>query len=84
MAMQERSFPVAIRDGQDLFLWLGLNLAKNVFQVHKIDEAGEPKLKRKLRRSEVLPLFGRSSSRAGEVRRLAAPMVAASSYNTLL
>ena len=28
-----------------LFLWLGLNLAKNVLQVHKIDEAGEPKLK---------------------------------------
>ena len=36
---------------------VGLDLAKNVFQVHGIDEAGEPRLKRKLRRSEVLPLF---------------------------
>jgi transposase len=36
---------------------IGLDLAKNVFQVHGIDEAGEPKLKRKLRRTEMLPLF---------------------------
>lgn len=36
---------------------IGLDLAKNVFQVHGIDEAGRPVLKRKLRRSEVLRLF---------------------------
>jgi transposase len=34
-----------------------LDLAKNVFQVHGIDESGQAVLKRKLRRSEVLPLF---------------------------
>jgi transposase len=32
-------------------------LAKNVFQVHGIDDAGQAVLKRKLRRSEVLPFF---------------------------
>ena len=36
---------------------IGLDLAKNVFQVHGIDDSGQAVLKRKLRRSEVLPLF---------------------------
>ena len=36
---------------------IGLDLAKNVFQVHGIDDAGQAVLKRKLRRSEVLPFF---------------------------
>jgi len=36
---------------------IGLDLAKNIFQVHGIDHAGQAVLKRKLRRSEVLPLF---------------------------
>ena len=36
---------------------IGLDLAKNVFQVHGVDETGQPVLKRKLRRSEVLRLF---------------------------
>jgi transposase len=36
---------------------IGLDLAKNVFQVHGIDDAGQAILKRKLRRSEVLPFF---------------------------
>ena len=36
---------------------IGLDLAKNVFQVHGIDDAGQVVLKRKLRRSEVLPFF---------------------------
>jgi transposase len=36
---------------------IGLDLAKNVFQVHGIDDAGQSVLKRKLRRSEVLPFF---------------------------
>ncbi|MGB8900331.1 MAG: IS110 family transposase, partial [Methylocella sp.] len=35
---------------------IGLDLAKNVFQVHGIDDSGQAVLKRKLRRSEVLPL----------------------------
>jgi transposase len=36
---------------------IGLDLAKNVFQVHGIDDSGQAVLKRKLRRSEVLPFF---------------------------
>lgn len=36
---------------------IGLDLAKNVFQVHGVDEAGRVTLKRKLRRTEVLRLF---------------------------
>ena len=36
---------------------IGLDLAKNVFQVHGVDEAGRVMLKRKLRRTEVLRLF---------------------------
>ena len=36
---------------------IGLDLAKNVFQVHGIDDSGQTVLKRKLRRSEVLPFF---------------------------
>jgi transposase len=36
---------------------IGLDLAKNVFQVHGIDDSRQAVLKRKLRRSEVLPLF---------------------------
>jgi len=36
---------------------IGLDLAKNVFQVHGIDDLGQAVLKRKLRRSEVLPFF---------------------------
>ena len=36
---------------------IGLDLAENVFQIHGIDAAGQAVLRRKLRRSEVLPLF---------------------------
>ena len=36
---------------------IGLDIAKNVFQVHGIDETGQPALRRKLRRAEVLRLF---------------------------
>ena len=38
---------------------IGLDIAKTVFQIHGIDEAGLPVLRRKLRRSEVLQVFGR-------------------------
>ena len=38
---------------------IGLDLAKNVFQVHGIDGNGRAVLRRKIRRSEVLPLFSR-------------------------
>jgi len=36
---------------------VGLDLAKSVFQVHAIDEAGEPIIRRALRRSQVLDFF---------------------------
>jgi transposase len=36
---------------------IGLDIAKSVFQVHGIDEAGKAVLRRRLRRAEVLKLF---------------------------
>jgi transposase len=36
---------------------IGLDTAKSVFQVHGVNEAGKPELKRKLRRSELIPFF---------------------------
>ena len=37
---------------------VGLDLAKNVFQVHGADAAGRPVLREKLRRDGVLAFFG--------------------------
>ena len=36
---------------------IGLDIAKNVFQVHRVDGAGETVIRRQLRRSQVLPFF---------------------------
>ncbi len=36
---------------------IGLDLAKNVFQVHGVDAAGATVIRRQLRRSQVLPFF---------------------------
>ena len=36
---------------------IGLDLAKNVFQVHGVDEAGKVVVRRQLRRSQVIPFF---------------------------
>src|SRR5512134_3778862 len=36
---------------------IGLDLAKNVFQVHGADERGRPVLKKQLKRAQVLPFF---------------------------
>ena len=36
---------------------IGLDTAKSVFQIHAVDESGKAVLKRKLRRSEILPFF---------------------------
>lgn len=38
---------------------IGLDIAKNVFQVHGIDEIGEVVVRRQLRRKQVLSFFGR-------------------------
>lgn len=37
---------------------VGLDLAKNVFQVHGTDDVGRVVLRKKLRRSQVLEFFG--------------------------
>ncbi len=36
---------------------IGLDLAKNVFQVHGVDDEGTVVIRRQLRRSRVLPFF---------------------------
>jgi len=36
---------------------IGLDIAKNVFQVHGVDDAGTVVIRRQLRRSRVLPFF---------------------------
>jgi len=38
---------------------VGLDIAKNVFQLHGVDEGGQIVLRRQLRRSEVLKFFGK-------------------------
>jgi len=38
---------------------IGLDIAKNVFQVHGIDGAGEVALRRQLRRAQVVTFFGK-------------------------
>jgi len=36
---------------------IGLDLAKNVFQVHGVDASGRAVVRRQLRRSQVVPFF---------------------------
>ncbi len=38
---------------------IGLDLAKNVFQVHGIDSTGKVIVRRSLRRRQMMPFFGR-------------------------
>ena len=38
---------------------IGLDLAKNVFQVHGVDDEGRARVQRRLRRGEVLRFFER-------------------------
>ncbi len=38
---------------------IGLDIAKNVFQVHGIDCSGEPLVRRQLKRGRVLTFFGK-------------------------
>jgi transposase len=38
---------------------IGLDLAKNIFQVHGINSQGEPVVRKALRRSQMLPFFAR-------------------------
>ena len=41
---------------------VGLDLAKNVFQVHGADGAAQPVLRKKLRRAQVLEFFSQLPS----------------------
>ena len=41
---------------------IGLDLAKSIFQVHAVDPAGAPVVRRSLRRSQVLPFFAKLPS----------------------
>lgn len=41
----------------DEVITIGLDIAKHVFQVHGVDQTGSVRLRRKLRRSDVLPFF---------------------------
>ena len=41
---------------------IGLDTAKSVFQVHAVDEAGKTAIRRKLRRSELIPFFGKQEA----------------------
>ena len=45
---------------------IGVDIAKNVFQVHGIDAAGEVVIRRKLRRGQVLPFFEKQLSCLGK------------------
>ncbi len=36
---------------------IGVDIAKSVFQIHAVDSAGEPVIRRQLRRRQVLPFF---------------------------
>ena len=52
---------------------IGLDIAKQVFQVHRADKAGRTVLRRRLRRNEVARFFSEqppclSASRPAEVR----------------
>ena len=40
---------------------IGLDLAKNVFQVHGVDETGQMVVRRQLRRAEVIKFFTKLS-----------------------
>ena len=44
---------------------IGLDLAKNVFQVHGIDAAGRVLVRRQLRRGEVLGVFREAAALPG-------------------
>ena len=41
---------------------IGVDLAKNVFQVHGVDASGQVVVRRQLRRSQVLPFFEKQAA----------------------
>jgi transposase len=55
---------------------IGLDLAKSVFPVHGVDEAGEIMVRRKLRRSQLLAFFARQPA----CRHIRTECIAAAAY----
>ena len=52
---------------------VGLDLAKNVFQAHGADASGRAVLRKKLRREQVLALFGQPLGRGHDLGPCTAP-----------
>ena len=50
---------------------IGLDTSKSVFQVHGVDAAEQPVVRRKLRRGQVLDFFARRIAGRGNCGRLA-------------
>ena len=48
---------------------IGLDLAKNIFQVHGVDEAGEVVVRKQLRRAQVLGFFAALSRCNNQIAR---------------
>jgi hypothetical protein len=55
----------------DTITTIGLDIAKSVFRVHGIDAAGNPVVRRQLKRRHVIFFFSESLSRVSSVSGLA-------------
>jgi transposase len=53
---------------------IGLDTAKSVFQVHGVNETGKVEIKRKLRRSELIPFFEKLETALLSWRRAVLPI----------
>ena len=51
--------PLIVEPSEMTITTIGLDLAKNVFQVHAVDEAGTVVVRKALRRVQVMPFFAR-------------------------
>lgn len=50
------------RPSVEKIIRIGMDTSKNVFQLHGVDEAAQPVLRKKLRRNQVLGFFARLSA----------------------
>ena len=62
---------------------VGLDLAKNVFQVHGVDDHGEILFNRALRRSQVLAFFERLDPALSGLKRAAQATIGRASFQSL-
>ena len=63
---------------------IGLDTAKSVFQIHGVNEAGKAELKRKLRRSELIPFFEKQQRCTVVMGRPVAPPITGPAYSAAL